>query len=275
MPSDSNTSRGESQSQTIQDFGRQWTYYDDVDSGYYASTDLLNDLLTPFLSAGDVRDAKVADIGSGTGRIVRMLVSAGAGHVTAVEPSDAFEVLVSNTRDIADKIEYVQNIGENIPNGQFDLILSMGVIHHIPDPDPTIRSALAALRPGGRILIWVYGKEGNELYLALAGPLRHVTRRLPDPLLRLFCWVLWLPLVIYVSLCRFVPLPMRSYAKNHLVHLSNRQLVTTIFDQLNPAYAKYYTKQEAIDLLERAGAEQVAAHHRHGYSWTVCGCKAI
>jgi hypothetical protein len=46
-----------------------------------------------------------------------------------------------------------------------------------------------------------------------------------------------------------------------------------MYDQLNPAYAKYYTRTEAIDLLERAGFVNVRVHHRHGYSWTVIGEK--
>lgn len=44
-----------------------------------------------------------------------------------------------------------------------------------------------------------------------------------------------------------------------------------IYDQLNPAYAKYYRRDEARALLEDAGFQDVRLHHRHGYSWTVLG----
>jgi hypothetical protein len=50
-----------------------------------------------------------------------------------------------------------------------------------------------------------------------------------------------------------------------------RRLV--IYDQLNPAYAKYYTQTEAEQLLARAGFSDVRTYHRHGYSWTVIGTK--
>jgi len=46
-----------------------------------------------------------------------------------------------------------------------------------------------------------------------------------------------------------------------------------IYDQLNPAYAKYYTREEARDVLERNGFSEVHLHHRHGYSWTMVGTK--
>jgi hypothetical protein len=50
-----------------------------------------------------------------------------------------------------------------------------------------------------------------------------------------------------------------------------RRLV--IYDQLNPEYARYYTRDEARDLLARNGFGDVRLHHRHGYSWTVMGIK--
>ena len=44
-----------------------------------------------------------------------------------------------------------------------------------------------------------------------------------------------------------------------------------IFDQLNPAYAKYYKKNEIEKELLDAGFNKLQFHHRHGYSWIVVG----
>ena len=49
--------------------------------------------------------------------------------------------------------------------------------------------------------------------------------------------------------------------------------VQVIFDQMKPAYAKYYRREEAMQLVRSAGFENVRVHHRHGYSWTVLGTK--
>jgi hypothetical protein len=48
-----------------------------------------------------------------------------------------------------------------------------------------------------------------------------------------------------------------------------------IYDQLNPEWAKYYTRDEAERLLTAAGFEDVKLHHRGGYSWTVIGTKPV
>jgi hypothetical protein len=77
----------------------------------------------------------------------------------------------------------------------------------------------------------------------------------------------------YIFLCRFMPLPMRNYMRNHYGKLTRSKRRLTVYDQLNPAYAKYYTKAEALELLEAQGFENLKIEHRHGYSWTVRGEK--
>lgn len=258
---------------TISDFGEQWVNYRD-NPGYYGSVNLLADIFGPLLSMEELKGARVADIGSGTGRIVNMLLDGGANHVVAVEPSAAYSVLRENTASRQDSITYINNRGESLPpDADLDLVVSMGVIHHIPDPDPVLAAAFQALKPGGRILLWLYGFEGNENYLRLIEPLRSITKRLPHRILQGICALMNLILDAYIFLCRFLPLPMRQYMRNVLARLPRSVRGLTIYDQLNPAYAKYYRREEAEALLQRAGFEDVRVYHRHGYSWTVSGRK--
>jgi SAM-dependent methyltransferase len=259
--------------QTVRDFGEQWTHYGD-NAGYYASVELLQDMMGPLATLDELRDARVADIGSGTGRIVRMLLDAGAAHVTAVEPSVGVAQLRENTRDVADRVEILHAQGDALPPGRdFDWVFSIGVIQFIPDPQPVLRAALNALRPGGRCLIWVYGREGNGLYLAVLGALRSVTTRLPHRALAALCTVLDWGLSLYIGLCRWLPLPLRDYARGTLARLSSAERRLTIYDQLNPTYVHYHSEEEARALLETAGFERVELHHRRGYSWTVMGVR--
>ncbi|NCA70768.1 MAG: class I SAM-dependent methyltransferase [Sphingobacteriia bacterium] len=258
---------------TIADFGDQWVRFTD-NSGYYGSPELFADLLSPLLDPADVAGQRVADIGSGSGRIVGMLLAAGAAHVTAIEPSRAFEVLSERFAGESRRVTCHRLAGAEIGTlGPFDLVVSLGVLHHIPDPAPVVAAAHAALRPGGRCFIWLYGREGNELYLALVRPLRAITTRLPDPVLEGLVRAIDLPLAAYIRLCRVMPLPMRAYMRDHLGRLDPDKRRLTIFDQLNPAYAKYYTHEEAHDLLANAGFVDIALHHRHGYSWSLVGTR--
>jgi SAM-dependent methyltransferase len=262
------------QRKTIADFGEQWVRYSD-NAGYWGSLELFEDAFGPLLTPQDIRGRRVADVGSGTGRIVHMLLDAGAAHVTAIEPSESFTVLEANTRAMGERVRCVRTTGDQIPESAFDLIVSYGVLHHIPDPGPVVASALRALRPGGRLAVWLYGREGNEVYLAFAEPLRAVTTRLPHAALAVVAWLLTVPLSAYVVACRFLPLPLRDYMLSVIRRLSWKKRQLNIYDQLNPAYARYYRRAEAIELLTRGGFTDVRVHHRHGYSWTVAGTRPL
>lgn len=259
---------------SVADFGEQWTHFRES-PGYYGSLDLFADLLHPFFSPSDFRGARVADVGSGTGRIVRMLAEAGAQRIIAVEPSAAMQILRTNTADIASSIEYVHDTGDRLAyDGSLDFVTSIGVLHHIPDPAPVVARMYAALRPGGHAIVWLYAREGNGLYLAVARPLRSVTTRMPHGALVAAGRILDVPLSAYLWLCRRFPLPLWRYMRQHLGRLTPEVRRLTIYDQLNPTWAKYYTRDEARRLLATAGFEDVRLHHRHTYSWLVVGRKA-
>jgi SAM-dependent methyltransferase len=260
--------------QTIKDFGEQWLRYPDSE-GYYGSLELFSDVLFPFLKPEKIKGSRVAEIGSGTGRIVNCLLEAGAKQVFAIEPSDAFEALCRNIAEPG-KVTCLKITGDQLPAyGDLDYVFSIGVLHHIPDPAPVVDAAFNALGPGSHFIVWLYGKEGNSLYLSLIGPLRILTKRLPHFILVFFVQIMYWPLVLYIKLCRWLALPLQRYMLSVLKRMSPEKRRLIIYDQLNPAYAKYYTREEAIKLLEDGGFINVRIHHRHGYSWTVIGTKPL
>jgi 2-polyprenyl-3-methyl-5-hydroxy-6-metoxy-1,4-benzoquinol methylase len=264
-------SASEIDQKTIADFGGQWTRYTD-NSGHYGSLELFADICDPLLNLSEVRGKDAADIGSGTGRIVNMLLDAGAAHVTAIEPSESFSVVVANTAARAERVQVIHGDGLAIPQNQtFDLVTSIGVLHHVENPGPIVAAASRALKPGGKILIWLYGREGNEAYLAVVEPLRAVTKRMPHRLLALLCYVMDALVMTYAAASRIVPLPLRHYLQTVYGRLAPDKRRLVIYDQLNPAYTKYYREAEVRSLLEQNGFSNVRTHHRHGYSWSVTG----
>jgi SAM-dependent methyltransferase len=253
---------------TIRDFGDQWSHYAD-NEGYYGSLELLRDVLGPLLPLEALRGARVAEVGSGAGRIVRMLLDAGAAQVVAVEPSAGVEALRANTRDVAGRVEILHAAGEALPAGLgLDYVFAIGVLPFVRDPLPLLRAARQALRPGGRLVVWVYGVEGNRLYLGLLRGLRVFTTRLPHAALDALCGLLNRLLDLYIALCRWLPLPLRSYVRGTLARVSRAKRHLTIYDQLNPSFVHFYRGAELRALLEWAGFGDVRLHHRRGYSWT-------
>lgn len=261
---------------TIQDFDEQWSKYDDND-GWYGSLALFEDMTAPLASPENIKNKKVVDIGSGTGRIVGMLLEAGASHVYAVEPAaGAFENLQKNVAamDRSNDVTCINKRGDDWTiDEDVDFIISIGVIQFITDPAPTMQRALDALKPGGKIFIWLYSHEGNEVYLSFIKPLRAITTRVPHSILVIIIELLYGTLLLYRGLTKFLPLPLAKYINTVWWPMPRKKRRLVIYDQLNPSYAKYHKKHEAIALLDEAGFTDIKTHHRHGYSWCVMGEK--
>jgi SAM-dependent methyltransferase len=259
---------------TIRDFGEQWSHYED-NEGFYASQELLADVFGPLLPVAALEGIRAADVGSGTGRFARLMLEAGARHVHALEPSQAVETLRRHLAPYGERASVQHGRGDELPAGlDLDLVFSFGVLQFIPDPVPVVAAAHAALRPGGKLVFWVYGKEGGvRLYAGLVTALRAVTVRLPHPVLSGLCSALNALLDPYIFLCRHLPLPLRDYVVNTLGRLSRRHRKLVIYDQLNPRYVRFYAREEVEALLRAGGFSRVELYHRHGYSWTALGVK--
>src|SRR5262249_58357595 len=105
--------------------------------------------------------------------------------------------------------------------------------------------------------------------------LRAMTTHLPHSLLVAVVWLLYAPLRAYMMATRVLPLPLRRYMTDVLGRLDGEKIRLVIYDQLNPAQAKYYTRDEVIRLFTAAGFEQVRLYHRHGYGWAVQALKSV
>jgi SAM-dependent methyltransferase len=149
------------QARTIADFGEQWTSYPDT-GGFFGSAELFNDFFNPLVKVADVVGCRVAEIGAGTGRFVNVLAAAGARHIIAVEPSAAFRVLRDKTRSYADRVTYLEVPGDQLPpSGDLDYVFAIGVLHHIPDPEPVVAAPVRGRSRGGPRAGWGYGGVGQ------------------------------------------------------------------------------------------------------------------
>jgi SAM-dependent methyltransferase len=92
------------------------------------------------------KQTRVLDVGCGSGMLVFALGLAGLDDVTGVDP------FLSEERDLSTGGRLRrQDLSE--VEGRFDLIMFHHSFEHVPNPEASLREALARLTPGGRVLI--------------------------------------------------------------------------------------------------------------------------
>jgi SAM-dependent methyltransferase len=250
---------------TVEEFGNQFTVYNNID-GYWGSVEMLKDTVFPF-DLNTIKNKKICEVGSGSGRIINKLNLFNPSKIVSIEPSKAIEVAKKNNK--GSSIEFLNIRGQDLNfNEEFDHIFSLGVIHHIPEYEVVCKKIYKGLKPGGKFIIWVYGYENNQLYLRIFNNLRRVTRIIPDLLLRILSKFLNISAVFYIFLCSIFNMPLKDYFKNVFSKCSFKKREEIIFDQLNPSFAKYFKKEELLSLLKTSGFKNIEIHNRHNYSWT-------
>jgi SAM-dependent methyltransferase len=271
------------QKRTARAFGWQWTHFVEMHPEY---EDQFLDWIFP-IQPDFFRDKLVLDAGCGIGRHAYFAAAYGAREVVAVDLSDAVETAHEILRKFPNS-HVVQADLLNLPfrrsdgHGEFDLVYSIGVLHHLSDPRAGFNSISGVLAPGGTVAIWVYGHEGNGFVRNVVEPMRSVTTRLPPSVLAAVAFPLGLAFHgvakgIYgplrgTSAGRI--LPMNSYLGS-VADFSLRQNYTIVYDQLVAPTSAYIEGDEVRRWLDEESLEDAALSHRHGNSWRGHGRRPV
>lgn len=215
----------------------------------------------------------ILDVGAGSGRHSFHAALAGA-KVVAVDLGASIDVA---RRNLPTSVLTVQADADRLPfdEGAFDLVMSIGVLHHLPDPQRTLRSIARRARPGGHVhiyLYWIPEQRWQRIALALVTAARRLTVRLPHRVLHALCWPLAAGLhVTFVAPYRKLrrrprsralaeALPLKVYADYPFGVLVNDQ-----FDRFAAPLERRYGADEVRQAMSAAGLEDVVVLANHGW----------
>lgn len=138
--------------------------------------------------------------------------------------------------------------------GEFDLILSYGVIHHIPDVDAAVKNIRACLRTTeSPFIVFVYGKYGRSRITQLQEALARWQAAVPDLDHDTRLRALWL-----AAKSNGTFNGARGLAKYALVQLSKKWRdvwVSSNADAYLHPFVRYYDLEDIYALLDRHGLE--------------------
>ena len=266
----------ESKVRTMRSFGYEWRYFSDFRPEGEANFRWYFDAYEPESLQGKV----LLDAGCGKGRH-SFFAAQLARKVIGVDLSPAVDAAFDNAGHL-ENVHIVQADLFHLPlrPQSFDMVYSLGVLHHLPDPEAGFREILRYGKPGADVLVYLYWSLNDEhrwkrFLLSLVTMVRRLTTRLPFPLLRAFSWFV----AVACEVCFVAPyrllrktrwkefaetLPLKLYAD-----FPFRVLYQDQFDRLSAPIENRYDREQVEGWLMRSGIEDPAI--LRGAGWRATG----
>lgn len=231
-------------------FGYEWDKYSLIDKNYESQ---FKNWIYP-LSEGDFKNKNILDAGCGMGRNSYWCLKWGADKITAFDfDQRSVKAARSNLKNFNNAEVIYKSIYNIDWHNEFDLVFSIGVIHHLKNPKVALKNLFNALKPCGSLLIWVYSYEGNEWIVKYVNPVRiYITSKLPLPLVHVLSYLFSIPLWVIVKIFKAPTDYLKQLANFKFWHIQS-----IVFDQLIPRVANYWSKQEVIELVDELNLTEI------------------
>jgi SAM-dependent methyltransferase/uncharacterized protein YbaR (Trm112 family) len=220
------------------------------------------------------------DMGCGFGRHIYNAAVFGA-EMVGVDLSDAIESTAENTREL-DNVHLIQADVYHLPfkPGVFDFAYSIGVLHHLPDPERGYQSLLPIVKPGGAVFIWVYSKK-RAVVNSILEAARAITTRVPPKVQQAlsfaFAAVDWCVFIVPYriaskvpglgALVRKLPLPrLRVYTRYPF-----QVVYADWFDRFAAPIRFYYDENDLAGWIGRAKLTRTAISPTGLFGWRAYG----
>jgi len=248
--------------EVVNSFGEEWLkfqYFSDemiISCGeeYFdlISDDILN------------KNSYVLDIGCGSGRWTKYLTGR-AGFIEAIDPSNSI-FAADNLLENISNVRLAKAAIESIPfnNETFDFVMSVGVLHHTPNPPKAMIDCVKKVKKGGYFYCYLYHNLESKNWLSKVlfrsgEQIRKIVCRLPMRTKAYVCDVIavvvYLPIIFCVRLLiaggfkkTALEMPLGAYHNKSFFIIRNDSL-----DKFGTRLEHRYSKQEIEEMMLNSG----------------------
>lgn len=230
------------------------------------------------LDPRDFTGKRILDAGCGAGRFTELFANVGA-EIVGVDLSQAVDAAWQNVgRRHGTHIAQADLMGIPFRENTFDLVFSIGVLHHTASAERAFAELTRFVKPGGYFATWVYARSTRGWADALDDAYRSVTHRFPPEALYRLAHVA-IPLGAALRVLQTVPTIGPRLVRMYLavlpkisLHPVPRWRVLDSFDWWSPRYRSFHTYAEVEGWFHRAHFQDV---ERLGIPVAVRGRRAV
>jgi SAM-dependent methyltransferase len=263
------------QKKTAESFAFEWKYI--YKENNYEKQNFLH-FLSPFVGERDLHNKITLDIGCGSGRFTKWAALSGTKVSFGSDLGETVEVAYELTKDLPNACIIQADIYAMPFDGAFDLAYSIGVLHHLPQPQEGFSRLPKVVRPDGELLIWVYNRRGNARAIYLYEPLRAIFKHVPKPLLFGLCYLPALVVHLFnllTGLFKFLGLPKiaKKVPFEYYANFPFNMKLNDAFDVLATPKSNYYYKEQITTWFREAGLKRIRAHEHPEAGITCIGTR--
>lgn len=206
----------------------------------------------------DFSGKRVLDAGCGAGRFAELFTGAGP-EVVGLDLSRAVDAAYDNLgRQPGVHIAQADLMHIPLRQQSFDLVFSLGVLHHTVSAERAFSELTRFVKPGGYLAVWVYARSPRAWTDALDDAYRSITRRIPSEALYGLSHAA-VPLGAVLRKLQLVPRIGPRLVRVYLaccpkisLHPDPRWRVLDTFDWWSPQHRSFHTFTEVENWFRRA-----------------------
>lgn len=256
------------------------TSWNNLPAGSVYTPEQVADWFAP-LTPEEVRGRRVLEMGCGNGSLMVHLLAWSPAALDGIDLGASVESARANLAASGRANWSVRQADlESFASEGYDVVYSIGVLHHLKAPRKGFEALLRNVLPGGRFHGWVYAREGNGIIVFVVDPLRRLASRLPWWFTKyLLATPLVVPYYAYAKALAALPrwkwlraLPLYEYS----LWIARREFAFfrhVAFDQLVAPQTAYLDRATIEEWLAHPAVEPGSAYlvMRNGNSWKFGG----